>query len=120
MHFIDKKHLEITIGYKLGYDDEIIKQIDITEFDYDTFDTTNPYIILIKKLYKSYPSPSHDSEFVTQRGMITKQYKRDLSLQNLDLQPNQTLWDIGAGSGSCGIEAYKRYKVKTILFENYF
>ena len=49
--------------------------------------------------------------------MITKQYKRDLSLQNLDLQPNQTLWDIGAGSGSCGIEAYKRYKVKTIFFE---
>jgi precorrin-6Y C5,15-methyltransferase (decarboxylating) len=50
--------------------------------------------------------------------MITKKFKRHLSLQNLDLKANQLLWDIGAGSGSCGIEAYKRYKVKTILFEN--
>ncbi len=40
--------------------------------------------------------------------MITKKYKRHLSLQNLDLEPNQLLWDIGAGSGSCGIGVYKR------------
>ena len=44
--------------------------------------------------------------------MITKKYKRHLTLQNLDLEANQLLWDIGAGSGSCGIEAFKRYKVK--------
>ena len=49
--------------------------------------------------------------------MITKKYKRQLSLQNLDLQPNQLLWDIGAGSGSCGIEAYNRYKTRVVFFE---
>ncbi len=49
--------------------------------------------------------------------MITKEYKRNLSLQQLDLEPNQILWDIGAGSGSCAIEAFKRYRVKSILFE---
>jgi precorrin-6Y C5,15-methyltransferase (decarboxylating) len=49
--------------------------------------------------------------------MITKRYKRHLSLQNLELEPNMLLWDVGAGSGSCSIEAYKRYKVRTILFE---
>ena len=27
------------------------------------------------------------------------------------------LWDIGAGSGSISIDGYKRYKVKTVLFE---
>ncbi len=60
---------------------------------------------------------SRDNEFKTERGMITKEYKRNLSLQQLDLEPNQILWDIGAGSGSCAIEAFKRYRVKTILFE---
>jgi precorrin-6Y C5,15-methyltransferase (decarboxylating) len=49
--------------------------------------------------------------------MITKKYKRHLSLQNLDLEPNQLLWDIGAGSGSCGIEAYNRYKTRVVFFE---
>jgi precorrin-6Y C5,15-methyltransferase (decarboxylating) len=49
--------------------------------------------------------------------MITKSYKRHISLQNLELQPNMLLWDIGAGSGSVSIDAYKRYKVKTVLFE---
>ncbi len=49
--------------------------------------------------------------------MITKRYKRHLSLQNLDLAPNMLLWDVGAGSGSCAIDAYKRYRVRTLLFE---
>jgi precorrin-6Y C5,15-methyltransferase (decarboxylating) len=49
--------------------------------------------------------------------MITKQYKRHLSLQRLDLLPNTLLWDVGAGSGSCGIEAYTRYRVRTVFFE---
>jgi precorrin-6Y C5,15-methyltransferase (decarboxylating) len=49
--------------------------------------------------------------------MITKQYKRDLALQYLNLEPNLILWDVGAGSGSCAIEAFKRYRVKTVLFE---
>jgi precorrin-6Y C5,15-methyltransferase (decarboxylating) len=49
--------------------------------------------------------------------MLTKRYKRHLSLQNLELEPNMLLWDVGAGSGSCSIEAYKRYRVRTVLFE---
>ncbi|MCL5285274.1 MAG: precorrin-6Y C5,15-methyltransferase (decarboxylating) subunit CbiT [Nitrospirae bacterium] len=37
--------------------------------------------------------------------MITKTEIRVLSLSKLDLRPGQVLWDIGAGSGSVGIEA---------------
>ena len=115
--YIDKKDIEVTIGYKLGYEDEIIEQIDISNMSYKAFDLTQPYVLLIKKLFTSKKTISEDSEFETQRGMITKKYKRNISLQNLDLKANQILWDIGAGSGSCGIEAYKRYKVKTVFFE---
>lgn len=115
--YIDQNDIEITIGYKLGYSDEIIEQIDLKNFAYRAFDLTQPYVLLIKRLFTPKNEIGEDSEFETERGMITKKYKRHLSLQNLDLEPNQLLWDIGAGSGSCAIEAYKRYKVRTILFE---
>mgnify|MGYP003957420937 CR=1 FL=1 len=115
--FLKPQDIEVTIGYKLGYKDEIIEQINIFNLSYKAFDMTQPYVLMIKRLFTPKPSVSSDSDFETERGMITKQYKRHLSLQNLDLEPNQLLWDIGAGSGSCGIEAYKRYKVKTIFFE---
>ncbi|MDA8110990.1 MAG: precorrin-6Y C5,15-methyltransferase (decarboxylating) subunit CbiT [Nitrospiraceae bacterium] len=42
---------------------------------------------------------------VPRKGLITKTEIRVLSLAKLDLGPGQTLWDVGAGSGSVGIEA---------------
>jgi precorrin-6Y C5,15-methyltransferase (decarboxylating) len=110
-----KDQIKITIGYKLDYEDEEIKEIDI--FDDFSFDLTFPYVLLIDREYEHKSPICDDLEFETQRGMITKKYKRHLSLQNLDLLPNQLLWDIGAGSGSCGIEAFKRYRVSTVFFE---
>jgi len=116
--FLDPNDIKTTIGYKLGYDDEVIQQVDILSNEYERFDIVNyPYVLLIEKLFST-NILSKDDEFITQRGMITKEYKRNLSLQYLDLKPNLILWDIGAGSGSCGIQAYKRYKVQTIFFEN--
>ena len=117
VNYLDKNDIEVTIGYKLGYEDEVIEQIDIFSFNYRAFDLSQPYVLLIKRLFKPSNGLSEDIDFDTERGMITKKYKRQLSLQNLDLEPNQLLWDIGAGSGSCGIEAYNRYKTRTIFFE---
>ncbi len=114
--YLSPKDIEVTIGYKLGYSDEVIEQIDIFSYSYKAFDLTEPFVLLIKRNFET-KSLSKDFEFETERGMITKEYKRNLSLQNLDLEANQILWDIGAGSGSCAIEAYKRYRVKTTLFE---
>ncbi len=42
---------------------------------------------------------------VPRKGLITKTEIRVLSLSRLDLAPGLHLWDIGAGSGSVGIEA---------------
>jgi len=114
MSFMDMSKIEITIGYKLGYEDEKIENFDL--FGEHNFDLNQPFVLLIKKDFEQ-NTISKDVDFKTQRGMITKSYKRNLSLQNLDLKPNQILWDIGAGSGSCGIEAHKRYKVKVEFFE---
>ncbi len=115
--YLDSRDIEVTIGYKLGYRDETIEQIDIFGSGYRRFDLREPFVLLIKRLFTPKLSISKDFEFKTERGMITKEYKRNLSLQNLDLRANQILWDIGAGSGSCTIEAFKRYRVKSILFE---
>jgi len=117
LNYLKSDDIEVTIGYKLGYEDEVIEQIDIKSFNYRAFDLTQPYVLLVKRNFKSSNGIKEDSSFDTERGMITKKYKRQLSLQNLDLEPNQLLWDIGAGSGSCGIEAYNRYKTRVVFFE---
>ena len=116
LQWIDSAELEITIGYKLGYPDEQIVPIDLGALDGE-WDWTQPYVLLIKRLFEPSAPINPDSAFATERGMITKQYKRHLSLQRLDLLPNVLLWDVGAGSGSCGIEAYTRYRVRTVFFE---
>jgi precorrin-6Y C5,15-methyltransferase (decarboxylating) len=46
-----------------------------------------------------------DEAFRTEAGQITKREVRLLSLAELALGPGEVLWDIGAGSGSVGIEA---------------
>ena len=115
--YLNPNDIEVTIGYKLGYPDEVIEQVNLFDFSTKAFNQTFPFVLLIKRCFTPKSVMSLDSEFETERGMITKQYKRHLSLQNLDLEPNMTLWDVGAGSGSCAIEAYKRYRVKTVLFE---
>jgi precorrin-6Y C5,15-methyltransferase (decarboxylating) len=118
--YLTSSDIEVTIGYKLGYEDEVIEQINIFDYSHRGFDQTEPFVLLIKRLFTPKSVMSLDSDFETERGMITKQYKRHLSLQNLDLESNMILWDIGAGSGSCAIEAFKRYRVKTILFEKQY
>mgnify|MGYP000869490190 FL=1 len=116
MQYFEKDAISTTIGYKLGYKDEKIEEVNLFDLA-SSYDLRQPYVLLIQRNFESNSGLNDDIEFETERGMITKKYKRHLSLQNLDLEPNQLLWDIGAGSGSCGIEAYNRYKVKTLYFE---
>lgn len=46
-----------------------------------------------------------EDEFEHRGGLITKAEVRVLAVAALQLRPSDTLWDIGAGSGSVGIEA---------------
>lgn len=45
-----------------------------------------------------------DEEYEQQRGLITKQDVRALSIARLAIQSNHVLWDIGAGSGALSVE----------------
>ena len=46
-----------------------------------------------------------EGEFAHRAGLITKAEVRALAVAALQLRPDSVLWDIGAGSGSVGIEA---------------
>ena len=106
--------IETYLGYKMGYLDEEIKKIDLFR---DDFDTKEPHVLLIKRDFDRKDSSLDDEDFEKERGMITKKYKRELTLSHLELSSNLLLWDVGAGSGSCSIEAFVRFKTRSILFE---
>ncbi len=115
--YVSPEAVEVTIGYKLGYADEVIEQVTLHDRSYRAFDAAQPYVLLIKRLFEPASGITPDGAFETERGMITKEYKRHLGLQNLDLAPNHIFWDVGAGSGSCAIDAFLRYRVRSVLFE---
>ncbi len=114
LFFIDKNDYIITLGAKFGYSEEIIKEINI---DYILDKDLIPYVLLIEKKFKLKREFSLESEFFQDNGMITKRDKRRLSLFELELKENLLLWDIGAGTGSVGIDGYKNFKIKTLFFE---
>jgi len=115
MQFIPSDAYSITLGEHFGYEDE---KFTLTTLDEMVKNPPKmPYSLLIKRNFNPKPTISSEESIEHENGMITKSYKRHLSLQNLELSPNMLLWDIGAGSGSVSIDAYKRYKVRTILFE---
>ena len=115
MHYLDAEDVTITLGERFGYEDESFRCVTLEEMMQNP--PKMPYSLLIKREFTPLPNISSEESIEHENGMITKSYKRHISLQNLELQPNMLLWDIGAGSGSVSIDGYKRYKVKTILFE---
>lgn len=102
-----RDNLIFYLGSKLGSSHEKIEKVNI-----DQINAECPYVLLIEKKF----IPVNDV-FETNAGMITKPDKRAITLQALELQPNMAMWDIGAGSGSVSIDAYKLYKINTVLFE---
>ncbi len=73
-------------------------------------DFPEPNVVLVeRKPTAGMPSFGLDDlEYIQrspEKGLITKQEARALSLAKLRIRPDATVWDIGAGSGSVGLEA---------------
>ncbi len=68
-----------------------------------------PSVVLIERAADASPRFGLEDDEYRQRtpekGLITKQEARALSLAKLRLKPDAIVWDIGAGSGSVGLEA---------------
>jgi precorrin-6Y C5,15-methyltransferase (decarboxylating) len=93
---------------KLGDDEEKVSQIDPCAFDFAAFAQPN-VVVLQKGDLSDPPGPlrlgTPDHWFIHEKGLITKAPVRTLSLSMLQLEPAHILWDLGAGSGSVGLEA---------------
>jgi precorrin-6B C5,15-methyltransferase / cobalt-precorrin-6B C5,C15-methyltransferase len=70
-----------------------------------------PNLVILKMPLGPEPGPlklslgTPDEAFTHAQGLITKSEVRAVTLAKLRLLPGQTLWDLGAGSGSVAIEA---------------
>jgi precorrin-6Y C5,15-methyltransferase (decarboxylating) len=92
----------------LGAPDERIISVD--EQTDETLVFAQPNVVILQKGELASPGGPlrlgcPDNWFVHEKGLITKASVRVLSLAALELAPDNVLWDLGAGSGSVGIEA---------------
>ena len=107
----------------MGYDDDVRLSVACRLLLDDEVIYTG--LTLAKAAYMQFPGPCvalversgdanmpgfglEDLEYIQrtpEKGLITKQEARALSLAKLRLRPDAVVWDIGAGSGSVGLEA---------------
>lgn len=103
----------------LGAEDEKISSGSLQDISQEKFSSLN-VMILIKRekqyIPKDAPLESNakwslgipDLQFfqrTPEKGLITKSEIRVVSLAKMKIQPDSTIWDIGAGSGSVSIES---------------
>ena len=83
---------------------------ELSAIEAATMDFPEPNVVLIERQPDA-RQPAfglEDLEYIQrtpEKGLITKQEARALSLAKLRLAPDAIVWDIGAGSGSVGLEA---------------
>jgi precorrin-6Y C5,15-methyltransferase (decarboxylating) len=96
----------------LGAAAERLTWLSLEEAAARTFSPSNMVMLELAEVQKDLSSPAPDlhlgmpeEAFSPERGLITKAEVRAVALAKLQLYPGQVLWDVGAGSGSVGLEA---------------
>ncbi|WP_245688536.1 precorrin-6Y C5,15-methyltransferase (decarboxylating) subunit CbiT [Vibrio sonorensis] len=110
-------HWTLYVCEQLGGLEERVRSYSVAELSEtsDTFDKLNIVVAKRKEAASQLHWGGHrqfaqDSSFSKRKpinGLITKEAVRNLALTQLKLSPLDTVWDIGAGSGSIAIEAAK-------------
>lgn len=101
---------EITVAENLLCENEKVIQAESVEFIAKQSFNGNDIVILQRKqsLTPEILFGIQDSDFHQRKpdkGLITKREVRAVSLARMQLKANSIVWDIGAGSGSVGLEA---------------
>ena len=76
------------------------------DFDADGFDPLNTVAIEVADLGERIPprAPGLPDDWFESDGQMTKREMRALTISALAPRPGETLWDVGAGSGSISVE----------------
>ncbi len=96
-----------TVASRLGEEDEEIALSDLATIAGGTFDAMSVVVLTGRTARREEPTLAWglpESEFDHRDGMITKAEVRAVALGKLDLPRTGVMWDVGAGSGSVGIE----------------
>ena len=91
----------------LGEEGEVVTASDLAAIAKGSFDPMSVLVLTGRTARPETPSLAWGlagAEFDHRDGMITKAEVRAVALGKLDLPPFGVLWDVGAGSGSVGIE----------------
>jgi precorrin-6B C5,15-methyltransferase / cobalt-precorrin-6B C5,C15-methyltransferase len=100
-----QEHWRMAVLEDLGAPHERVGEYSLAEAAAMTFSPLN--LVVLKRL--AWPEPLRlglpEEAYARQGGLITKSEVRALALAKLELAPGLTLWDLGAGSGSLGLEA---------------
>lgn len=89
-------------------DEAVFADLSVTEAASMEFPEPNVAIVERTTMERQPTFGLDDLEYIQrtpEKGLITKQEARALSLAKLRLAPDAVVWDIGAGSGSVGLEA---------------
>lgn len=90
----------------LGGPQERVVETSLSGLQGRTFDALNVLLLLRERPERpTLALGLPDDSFAHLRGQITKAEVRAVSLSRLRLRRGDTVWDVGAGSGSVGIEA---------------
>lgn len=98
----------IVVASRLGEADESIVETDLAGLAAGRFDPMSVVVVMAPPGREEGPALSWGADergFAHRDGMITKAEVRAIVLAKLDLPRAGVLWDVGAGSGSIGVEA---------------
>lgn len=100
-------HVAVWVGEKLSRPDETIIKGTAEELRHNVFD--NLSVMCIRNETAQNPhEPLCDEDFIRGGAPMTKEEVRAVSLQKLRIQPRDTVYDIGAGTGSVSVESARR------------
>ncbi len=102
-------NIKFHIAQNLSQDDERVETLEISEVKNRKFSSLNVTIIEIDSVERIHGFGLEEELYVHDKGLITKAEVRAVVLSKLRLFSGNILWDIGAGSGSVSIEAWKLY-----------
>ena len=98
----------VVVASRLGEADELVFRTDLQGLAEGSFEPLSVVLVVAAEPRRNGPSISwgrDEATFEHRDGMITKSEVRSVVLGKLELPRGGVLWDVGAGSGSVGIEA---------------
>ncbi len=99
--------ITVTVGERLSMPDERIVNGSVAEllrYDFDSLTV----LLFENKYYRDRESTLFDKDFIRNETPMTKQEVRWISINMLNIKPSDTVFDIGAGSGSVAIEMSRK------------